>query len=142
MAQPVAVLGVEHQEAAAAGADQLAADRAVLHAQLVPFVDLGVAHAARAALLVLPVLVHQLAELGEIAGFQRRLAAQSELLHVVEVRRASSSSLCLRALSWSFRILPALREKAGEEQQQIVFEVEQGVRRDIAAARPRPCRPC
>ncbi len=56
------VLGVEHQEAAAAGADQLAAERAVLPAELVPLVDLRVAHAHRAPLLVLPVLVHQLAE--------------------------------------------------------------------------------
>ena len=62
------ILGVEHQEAAAAGADQLAADRAVLPPELVPLVDLRVAHAAGAPLLVLPVLVHQLAEGGRVAG--------------------------------------------------------------------------
>src|SRR5438552_2253454 len=38
-AQPGLVFGVEHQEAAAAGADQLAAQRSVAHGQLIIFVD-------------------------------------------------------------------------------------------------------
>src|SRR5690348_843241 len=35
------LLRVEHQEPAAAGADQLAADRAVVHRQVVPAIDVG-----------------------------------------------------------------------------------------------------
>src|SRR4051812_19254386 len=62
VAQPPAILGVEEQEAAAAGADQLAAEGAVTAAELVPGVDLGAAHARRAQALALPVLVHERGE--------------------------------------------------------------------------------
>ncbi len=42
--QAPVILGIEHQKAAAARADQLAAERAVAPPELVPFVDLRVAH--------------------------------------------------------------------------------------------------
>src|SRR3954454_11724343 len=67
-------LGVEHQEAAAAGADQLAAERAVGAREIVPFVDLRIAHAATARLLALPMLVHQPRELSQVTALQRALA--------------------------------------------------------------------
>jgi hypothetical protein len=54
-------------------------------ARLVPAVDVGVAHAAGALLLVLPVDVHQLAELVQVADLQRLLALVAQLLHEVEV---------------------------------------------------------
>ena len=41
----------------------------------------------------------------------------------------------LRA-SWSFRMLGGVAGVAGEEQQQVVFEIMQGLGRDVAAARP------
>ena len=85
MAQAHLVLGVEHQEAAAARPDQLAADRAVVHSEIVPVVDLRIGHAARALALVLPVLVHQPAEADEVARLERRLAAQAEVLHVMKI---------------------------------------------------------
>src|ERR1700737_1553807 len=82
-AQPVSVRGIEHQEATAPCADQFAANCTIPHAQRVPLIDLRVADAVGAALLVLPVLMHQLAELLEIAGFQGFLAAVSQGLHPV-----------------------------------------------------------
>ena len=66
------ILGVEHQKAAAARADEFAAERAVAPPELVPLVDLRVAHPFRAALLVLPVLVHQLAEPRGIGLLERQ----------------------------------------------------------------------
>ncbi len=79
------LLGVEEQEAAAARADQLAADRAVVERELVPAVDLGVGHQARALLLELPVLVHEAAERVELAGLDRLEALVAELFDVVQV---------------------------------------------------------
>ena len=64
-------LGVEHQEAAAAGADELAAERAVGHGVVVPVVDLRLLMPGAARLLALPVDVHQPGELLEVAGLER-----------------------------------------------------------------------
>src|SRR5690242_10032267 len=64
--QALLLLGVEHQEAAAASPDQLAADGAVVEREVVPLVDLRIRHAARALALVLPMLVHQLAEADKV----------------------------------------------------------------------------
>src|SRR5258707_14812384 len=58
MAQLVAVVGIEQQKTAAAGADEFAANGAVLHAEVVPLIDMGIAHAAGSALLVFPMLMH------------------------------------------------------------------------------------
>src|ERR1700733_3945939 len=55
-AQLLAVARVEQQEAAAAGADELAAERAVRAAERVPRIDVRVGHPGRALALVLPVL--------------------------------------------------------------------------------------
>src|SRR5262245_60555812 len=85
VAQPGLVLGVEHQEPATAGTDQLATNRAVLERELIPFVDARVRHAAGSLLLMGPVLVHQLAELDQLAAFQRLEAAQSEILDIIQV---------------------------------------------------------
>src|SRR5882672_4470972 len=61
-AQPVAVVRIKHQESAAARSDELAADGTILHSEFIPFVDLGIAHATGATLLVFPVLAHQFAK--------------------------------------------------------------------------------
>src|SRR5437879_3602375 len=52
LAQALAVLGVKEQKAAAARPHQLSAHRAVVSPQLVPLVDLRIAHLLRAVLLV------------------------------------------------------------------------------------------
>src|SRR4051812_21658894 len=54
------VLGVEHQEAAAARPHQLAPERAVIHAEAVQPVDVVVAGAAGPPLLLLPLFAEQL----------------------------------------------------------------------------------
>src|SRR5947209_19017929 len=85
MPQSVAVVGVEHQEAAAARADQLSADCAILHPELIPFIDARIGHPAAAALLVLPMLVHEIAEFGTAAVRKGILTAARELLHIMEI---------------------------------------------------------
>src|SRR5262245_12306895 len=75
----------EHQKAAAPGAHELAADAPVRPGELVPLVDLGVAHLRRSLLLVLPVLVHEAPEIANRPALERTKTADSKLLHVVQV---------------------------------------------------------
>src|ERR1700733_15105606 len=83
--QSLAVLGEEQQEAAAAGADELASDGSVVAADLVPAVNAFVAGSGRALLLVQPVLMHQLAEAAGVALLQRVLDAVPKLLDKMEI---------------------------------------------------------
>src|ERR1039458_4406117 len=78
MAKLLLVTCVEHEEAPAPGANQLPAQGAIRHRAVVPFVDVGVAHAAAARLLPLPVDVHEHGELLQVAGFEavERLVAK------------------------------------------------------------------
>src|SRR3989442_11002340 len=64
---------VKHQEAAAAGAQQLAANRARLARSRVPAVDGAGAHGVSEAALELPVLMNDFAEGIEIVLLQFRL---------------------------------------------------------------------
>src|SRR5262245_18850581 len=68
------VFCVEHQEAAATGADEFPAQGTVLHRQVVPAVDLGVTHRPRALFLEFPVDFHEVGELRQVAGLQGVLA--------------------------------------------------------------------
>src|SRR5262249_12659302 len=85
VAQPGLVGGVKHQDAPPARPDELAADRPVLEREVVPAVDVGVRHLIGAPLLVLPVLVHDLAEADEVTLLQELAAALADLLDVVKV---------------------------------------------------------
>src|SRR5439155_10482580 len=85
VAQLVTVAGVEQQKSAAPRTDKLAADGAVLHAKIIPLVDLGIAHSAGPALLVLPMLMHQRAKLRRLAGLEKRFTFQSEFLDEMQV---------------------------------------------------------
>ena len=85
VAQAALVFGIEHEKAAAAGSDQLSAQGAAFHCALIALVDLGVRHVGRAALLVLPMLVQQLAKLTRASRLQRLQAAQPEVLYVVQI---------------------------------------------------------
>src|ERR1700738_4911437 len=85
MAQLVAVVGIEQQKTAAAGADEFAANGAVLHAEVIPLIDMGIAHAAGPALLVLPMLMHQRPKLHRLTGFKKPFAFQSKLLDEMQV---------------------------------------------------------
>src|ERR1035438_18993 len=85
VAQASLVLGVQHQEAAPAGADQFAAHRSVGARQLVVLVDGGTCHGFRPVLLALPVLVHDGGKAEQIALLERGLALITELLDLVQV---------------------------------------------------------
>src|ERR1700690_1059111 len=80
VAQLLLVAGVEHEEAAAARADELPAERAIGHGEVVPLVDLGVAHPGAARLLALPVDVHQHRELLEVALLEAIQGLEAEVL--------------------------------------------------------------
>ena len=79
------VARVEHEEAAAAGADQLTAERALAHRVVIPVVDDGVAHAGATDFFALPVHVHQAGEFVEVTGFEALEGLVAKLLGEVQV---------------------------------------------------------
>src|SRR5271154_6966660 len=83
--QQVAILGIEQQKTSAARAHQLAADRTVFAAELVPAVYTVVGSAGGASFLVHPVLVHQLAEAPCIALLQSQLDTLAQLLDEMQI---------------------------------------------------------
>ena len=85
LARVVGPRGVDEQEAATAGADQLPADHAGTPRERVEPVDVLVRHPRRALALVLPVLVHQLGEALQIAGLEQRAALEAHRLRPVQV---------------------------------------------------------
>src|SRR5258705_3386672 len=123
MAQHVAVVRIEQQKTAATGADELAANGAILHAEVIPLIDMGIAHATGPALLVLPMFMHQRAKLRRLTGFKKRFAFQSKLLDEMQV----GDHVLVAALGLGVLILQdrsgAARETS-EEKQQIVFKIE------------------
>src|SRR5260370_16810342 len=91
---------------------------------------MGIAHAARPALLVLPMLMHQRAKLRRLARFKKSFAFHSKLLdemqigdHVLDAD-AGRGVLILQSRAGAAR-------EPGEEQQQIVFEIEFRIHRDL-----------
>src|SRR3546814_2797123 len=91
-AQPVGILGIEHQEAAAAGADQLPAERAVVAGDRIQRVDARVRHAAGTRLLDAPVLVHDPSEGGGVAG----LRSEEHTSELQSLMRISYAVFCLK----------------------------------------------
>src|SRR5262249_47328566 len=83
--QPGLFLRIEHEETTATRADQLAPDSAVADADVIIAFDARVRDADRARARALPVLVHELAETGEVARLQRLLRAQPQVLHKMQV---------------------------------------------------------
>src|SRR3546814_5000304 len=88
-AQPVGILGIEHQEAAAAGADQLPAERSVVAGDRIQRVDARVRHAAGTRLLDAPVLVHDPSEGGGVRSEEHTSELQS-------LMRISYAGFCLK----------------------------------------------
>src|SRR5882724_9380181 len=76
---------IEHEEPCSPRTDQLSSERAVMHPALVEVIDVRIGHQRRTFLLVLPVLVHQPAELVEVAALKRLEAPLAEILDIVEV---------------------------------------------------------
>ena len=88
---------VDEQEAAAAGADDLPADDAAPARERVEVVDPLRRHAGRAAQLVLPVLVHELGELLDLAAFEEAPDSRPSAFVRSRFARISSSPLSVRA---------------------------------------------
>ena len=121
------VIRIEQQEATAAGANQLSPNRAVLQCQLIPLVDLRVAHAAGATLLMLPLLVHQRAEPAPVtlpSASRERSPSPSRRGGWRAFRRRPFGALLLVG-----QYVPGAPRKPGEEQQQVVLQIEQRIHR-------------
>ena len=127
--EPSMVLRVEQEEAAAAGPDQLAPERSVLESQLVPLVDVRVAHAAGAPLLLLPLLVHQRAEAAECRPSSSASRERSPSSFTSWRLASISGIVFLAALLLVGQDAAGASREAGEEQQQVVLEIEQRVHR-------------
>src|SRR5258707_3936522 len=128
MAQLVSVASVEQQKAAAARTDEFAANGSILHAEVIPLIDMGIAHATRPALLVLPMIMHQRPKLRRLTRFKKRFTFQSKLLDEMQV----GDHVLVAALGLGVLILQdrsGAARKAGEEQQQIVLKIELGIHR-------------
>ena len=67
MSQACLVFGIEHQEAATASADELAADGAILAAKRVPVINNGVGCVPRPLFLVFPLGIEQVRETRQVA---------------------------------------------------------------------------
>src|SRR5262249_8247972 len=71
--------------------------------------------------LMLPVLMHQPAKVGEVASLERTFAAQTELFHVIQIvnhRRVAASDAAI-LISQDLRSRPRI---TGKEHQQIIFQ--------------------
>jgi hypothetical protein len=129
MPQPIAILGVKHQETTSTRANQFSAIRSIFKSMLVPFVDLTIAHAARPFLFVFPVLVHECAEIGRASFLETLPASIPKLFHKMQI------FYHLRIVLEATRVLifedrTSVARKSGEEQQKIVFKVEQRIDAD------------
>src|SRR4030095_14932712 len=85
--QPLAILGIEHQKAAAAGSHELATERSAAPPQIIPFIYVRIGHTGGAAFLVFPMFVHKLAEQSGLSPLKRPLAAVAEHPHAMEIRK-------------------------------------------------------
>jgi hypothetical protein len=93
-------------------------------------VDRAVAHPARALLLVLPVGIHQLGEPDQVAGLERLSRVVADLLDEVQV--GGHPGVLLLALAVLLLEDRTRRPRvAGEEEEEVVFQVVEGVLVDL-----------
>src|SRR5712692_2529898 len=117
----VGVRTVEEEKSTPAGADELAARRAVVPRQVVPVVDASVGDLRGAALLILPVGIHQLAEAVEIACLQGRLDLQPQGFGLVEALHDVFLGVC-RIMFLVFQDVHGPALDPGIEQEQVPAE--------------------
>ena len=130
MAELHLVVRIEHEEPPPAGADDFATERAIGHRAIVPRVDVVVAHAFRALLLSLPMHVHKPRELLQFTALECRLALFPEFLDEVKVvshRRVGFPAFIVLL----FQDRGRAPRVTGKEEQQVVFEIEQGLLRKL-----------
>ena len=64
---------------------QFSTRRSALHTQIVPLIDLRIAHSSRPSFFMLPVLVHKLAKFFGVPGLQGIPAAKPQLFDIVKI---------------------------------------------------------
>src|SRR5258706_2811364 len=79
------LFSIEHEKCAADGANKFAAERAISSREFVQLVDFAATHARRSFLLVLPVHIHQITELAQVAGQQGIPTLHAQLLGEVKI---------------------------------------------------------
>ena len=123
--------GIKHQEPSAARTDQLSSERAVGHRMIVPVVDPVVAHARSLAFLRCQCTSISLANSSRLpASSAARLCSPiSFVMEVFEHRRV----VLLRACLWSSQDRGRAAGIAGEEEQEVVLQVD-GFPRNLAGA--------
>ena len=115
---------VEHQEAAAAGADEFSAEGAVGHGVIIPIVDDGVAHAGAAGFFALPMDIHEACKFFEVARFEGGERLVAEVFGEVEiVEHRGVVALGFVVLVFEDRRRTAA--VAGEKQEEIIFEIKE-----------------
>src|SRR5438067_8985717 len=85
MPQARFIVGIGHEKSTTSRSNQLATERTICHGTIVPLVNLVVAHLRRPFFLALPMNGHQMSELMQITGFQRRLTLSAKVFHKMEV---------------------------------------------------------
>ena len=132
---------VDEQEAAAARADELAADRRRCGARACTAVSMFSLAIPGSAALVLPVLVHQLGVALEVAGLEQP-ALSSPICFVRSRLSASARRPVSVRLSWSARMRrPPLRVSPVKKSRRLFRSRSERLRREHRAARRRRCRP-
>src|SRR5579884_972142 len=79
------LFGIDEQKTASPSPDQFTAERSVAPRISVAFIDGGTTHAFGSILLTLPMDVKQFRIAAQVAGFEGRLAFQTELFYEVEI---------------------------------------------------------
>ena len=85
MAQPRLIVRIEHEETAAARANELASKCPVFHRTVVPFIDSLIGHALRSLLLPLPMDIHEPREFVQISVLKRNLTLFPKLFDKMQI---------------------------------------------------------
>ena len=123
MAQANFIVGVEHQKTSTPSANELSAERAMRQGVIVPFVDFGIRNAGTPDFFLLPMHVHQVGEFRHVAVFERSLRRERNLLDEMQILGHLGVGLPAFVVLL-FQNLGSGARVAGEEQQEIVFEIE------------------
>ena len=124
MAQADFVLGVKHQKASPSGPDEFSTERPIRERVIVQLVDFAIGNTRIAMLLMLPVNVHQSGEFRDVSLFQRQLRRESYLLREMQILRHLFVRLPALVILL-FQNLGCGARVSGEEQQEVVFQIEQ-----------------
>ena len=122
---------IKHQEAAAACPNQFTAEGAMGHGVIIPVIDVLIAHAGAADFFSLPMYVHQAGKFFQIVGFECTQRLVAEILGEVQIIE--------HCLIIGFGLVILILQNTGgasgitgEEKQEIVFEIKEGLFRNFS----------